>query len=375
MILTGDGTPLVQVSLEPLLGDQRRFEWAGQQWVAAYRAMREPELRLALAAPTAPNTAPFAAAARRGLVGLTVVFGLSVVFTLLLSRGVTASIGSLAGAAEAVADGHLDRDPLRESGPDEVQRLGRAFNRMTASLRLLMRRVAQQESAAAVGEFAASLAHEIRNPLTSVRLDLERTRERLTPASEVDELVGRVLGQVERLDATVSGALRLARSGSLELGPLDLREPVAAALRTASPMLAERGVRLSAWDAPDEPLRVQANAAGVEQMLLNLLMNAADAVVARDDLAGGEHVWVETIASPGVVEMRVVDNGRGMSPQEHQRALEPFYTTRPEGTGLGLTVVKRIADAHGAELTIESEPGRGTRVTVTFHQNSNGRRG
>jgi signal transduction histidine kinase len=104
-------------------------------------------------------------------------------------------------------------------------------------------------------------------------------------------------------------------------------------------------------------------------------MNAADAVVARDDLDGGERVRVETIASPGVVEMRVVDNGRGMNPQEQERALEPFYTTRPEGTGLGLTVVKRIADAHGAELTIESAPGWGTRVTITFHQNGNGRRG
>jgi signal transduction histidine kinase len=141
-------------------------------------------------------------------------------------------------------------------------------------------------------------------------------------------------------------------------------------------MLAERGVRLSAWAAPDEPLRVQANAAGVEQMLLNLLMNAADAVVARrGDLDGGERVWVETIASPGVVEMHVIDNGRGMSPEEHERALEPFYTTRPEGTGLGLTVVKRIADAHGAELMIESVPGRGTRVTITFHVSSDGRRG
>jgi signal transduction histidine kinase len=131
-------------------------------------------------------------------------------------------------------------------------------------------------------------------------------------------------------------------------------------------MLCERGVRLSIWRPPEEPLRIHGNAAGVEQMLLNLLMNAADAV---DAGSVGETVGIQTVVAPGTVEIQVWDRGRGMGPEEYARALEPFFSTRPEGTGLGLTVVRRIADAHGAELHIHSERGHGTTVTIKFSRN------
>ena len=372
-ILTSEGAPLVPLSLDPVLGRARRFTWEGEEWLAAHRDVHNPPLRLALAAPTSPHTTPFTDAARRGVVALVVVLGGSVLLTLLLSHDVSASIARLTLAAEEVAAGRLEQGPLHERGPDEVRRLGRAFNVMTSSLRRLLRRVSQQESAAAVGEFAASLAHEVRNPLTSVRIDLERSRERLVPGCEADELVGRAIRQVERLDATVSGALRIARSGSLELETLDLREPVRAARQTASALFAERGIAVASWTPPPLPLTVRGSAPAIEQMLLNLLINAADAVEARRSSgengkgdAGAAAIAVEVDSLRDSVQLRVRDEGRGMTDEEQARALEPFYSTRPEGTGLGLTIVKRIADAHGAEVTIESRPGTGTSVTVVF---------
>jgi signal transduction histidine kinase len=231
---------------------------------------------------------------------------------------------------------------------------------MTSNLRRLIRRVSQQEAAAAVGEFTASLAHEVRNPLTSVRLDLERAKERLGAGASIGELLDRALAQVERLDATVSGALRLARSGSLELTNLDLREPVSAALGTASRVFAKRSLQPVMWHAPDDALLVRGNAAALDQMLLNLLLNAADAI------ADGGCVTVATSTDNGTIRLMVSDTGRGMNPEELERALEPFFTTHPHGTGLGLTVVQRIAQAHGADMAIESEKGVGTMVTVSF---------
>jgi signal transduction histidine kinase len=358
--MTAAGEPLAPVSVEPLLRAERRFTWEGEEWLAAHRQLFDPPLRLSLAAPTAPSTQPFAAAARRGVLALLAVLGVSVVLTLVLSRSVSAPIGRLTRAAEEVAQGNLDGGTLALEGPDELRRLGRAFESMTSSLRRLLRRVSQQEAAAAVGEFAASLAHEVRNPLTSVRLDLERARERLDPGSRAEELVERSLKQIERLDASVTGALRLARSGSLELAPVDLRAPIAAALSSAAPIFAGRALPAPHWSPPDHPICVQGNAAAIEQMVLNLLMNAADAVEA------GGRVAVESASEEGAVRLSVADTGRGMGAEEQDRALEPFFTTRPEGTGLGLTVVQRIAHAHGAELAIASRPGQGTAVTVTF---------
>jgi signal transduction histidine kinase len=175
------------------------------------------------------------------------------------------------------------------------------------------------------------------------------------------------------LDATVSGALRIARSGSLELTVLDLRELLAAVHRTASSLFTVRAAKLAPLALPPEPLLVRGNAAAIEQMLLNVLINAADAVEAR---AGASDAVGSATGDPSVsmyvnecdreIKVGIEDRGRGMTAEELGRALEPFFTTRHEGTGLGLTVVKRIVEAHGAELEMESQPGVGTKVTVSF---------
>jgi signal transduction histidine kinase len=358
-LFTSDGTPVLPPGLDAGLFLQPRFRLDDDDWLARQHRLHEPPLVLALAAPLSPH-APFTDAARRGMIALLLVIGAGSALLLVFTHRITAPLGRLTEAAEAVARGRLERT-VTEQGVDEVRRLGRAFNAMTESLRRLVRRVAQQEAAAAVGEFAASLAHEVRNPLTSVRLDVERARERSAGAdTDADALLARALQQLDRLDATVSGALRIARSGNLQLEPVDLRAPITTALDGVSNGVHNRRARIAPWLPPDDALCVMGNAAAIEQLLLNLLLNAVDAT--DDD--GTVSVLVHANAES--IDVAIRDDGRGMSAHEVARAAEPFYTTRPDGTGLGLTVVRRIAAAHGAELAIESEPGRGTVVTVTF---------
>ncbi|HUF51396.1 MAG TPA: HAMP domain-containing sensor histidine kinase [Longimicrobiales bacterium] len=354
-----DGTPLVQTVIDPPLFARHRFEWRGEEWVTAQRSLHEPAMRLALAAPTAPHAQPFAAAARNGVLGLLVVLGVSVILTTLLARRITVPVRNVSRAAEDVAAGRLDLDIATDRGPDEVRRLAAAFNAMTRSLRSYIARVSQQQAAAAIGEFAAALAHEVRNPLTAVRLDLERAQERTDDAAARD-LVSRALQQIERLDSTVAGVLRIARSGSLEIRPLDLREPVACAARAAAPMFQERRAQLNVV-LPDVALNISGNAAAMEQMLLNLLLNAAASLP-----PDGGDVQLTAEATPDSIRVTVRDNGRGMTDDELARACEPFFSTRDEGTGLGLTIVQRMAQAHGAAFDITSAPGRGTSVTLTF---------
>jgi two-component system sensor histidine kinase AtoS len=276
---------------------------------------------------------------------------------LVLTRRITRPLERLAEASGALARGELDRRFVEE-GPDEIERLGRAFNVMAVSLSRTLRRLSQREAVAAIGEFASSLAHEVRNPLTSIRLDLERARERLADRNRAEELLTRALHQIDRLDETVGGSLRIARSGSLTMSQVHLQEPVQAAMRAAAPMFDARGARLVAGDWPGEAIVVRGNAGALEQLFLNLLLNAADAL----DGAGIARLEVEPSADGVCVTVR--DNGRGIPPAALDRVWEPFYTTKADGTGLGLPIARRIAHAHGGELTIESTPGAGTTVRV-----------
>jgi signal transduction histidine kinase len=264
----------------------------------------------------------------------------------------------LADAADSVARGELDRR-VDEHGPHEIRRLGVAFNTMTRSLQRTLRRLSQQEAAAAIGSFAASLAHEVRNPLSAVRLDLERAREEVTGNDRLAPLLDRALQQIERLDATVSGSLRIARSGNVPMAPLDVRDPVSAAIAAARPAFAAHRARLD-HSLPPDALLVHGNSAALEQLLLNLLLNAAAALPAQ----GSASVTARLLDD--AVEIIVRDDGRGIAPDELDHVFDPFFTTREDGTGLGLTIVRRIADAHGAELGIESQPGVGTTIRLSL---------
>jgi signal transduction histidine kinase len=357
-VLDPAGIPLVPLNMDASLLLRPRFTWIGEDWMAAQRRISEPSLVLTLAAPIGPASLPFAEAARRGLWALLLVSLGGFGFALLLTRRITRPLERLADAADAVARGELD-GRVREDGPAEIGRLGAAFNTMTASLQGTMRRLSQQEAAAAIGGFAASLAHEVRNPLTAVRLDLERAREGTAADAASAPLLERALQQLERLDATVSGSLRIARSGNVQLAPLDLRDPIRSATMSATPAFVSRGARLE-LDLPQDALMVRGNAAALEQLFLNLLLNAADA------LAEGGAACIKAQRMDSGVEVSVRDNGIGIAADAMARIFEPFFTTREEGTGLGLTIVRRIAEAHAAELQVESEVGLGSSVRLTM---------
>jgi two-component system, NtrC family, sensor kinase len=153
------------------------------------------------------------------------------------------------------------------------------------------------------------------------------------------------------------------------LEPVALRHPLLGARAAAEPHFAGRGALLAALDGVAPDLYVLGDAVSLEQLFLNLLLNAADT------LTPGRSAGVRVETGPGVVRVTVWDEGEGMSPRVRERVLEPFFSTKPEGTGLGLPIANRIALAHGAGLDIDSAPGRGTRVLVTLRRAPAARRG
>jgi two-component system, NtrC family, sensor histidine kinase HydH len=193
-----------------------------------------------------------------------------------------------------------------------------------------------------------------------MRIDLQRVEEKLEPESSLHAPLRRALRAVDRLQHTVTGALRIARSGRVASTPVDLLVPLDAALHASEPEMQAAGARVEV-DTGDAPLIVLGDAAALEQLFLNLLLNAAQAF----DGPGGV-VRVRARAEAKHLRIEVQDSGRGMSPEALAAAFEPFVTTRAQGTGLGLAIARRIAAAHGGELSLESVQGTGTTATVTM---------
>ncbi|MDP2957853.1 MAG: ATP-binding protein [Longimicrobiales bacterium] len=358
------GVSLVPLPLDPSLLAAPEFTWEGNRWVTAERALGEPPIRLVAAAPLTPFLEPFQSAARNGAGLVLVVALVGLALAVFLTTRLTRSLKELSAAADGVSKGDLTQRVEVRSG-DEVGRVAEAFNTMTESLQRTLRQLSTRESLAAVGEFAASLAHEIRNPLTAIKVDLQLAEEEMPKGSPGAEAQARALREIARLDESVGKALRVARTGSLETGLLDLRVPIRAAADAARPLFMEREATLRVHLGED-PLPVSGDAGALEDLFLNLLRNAAQA------LEAGGTAEVRGQVEEERVTVVVQDDGIGIPEDLKERVFEPLFSTRPEGTGLGLTAARRVASAHGGDLVLESTAGEGTSVRVTFPSRAQG---
>jgi len=351
------GSIVAPLPFDAALLRRGRFEWGGEEWLTDTRLLEDPYIEILAAAPLTGFTLPFQHAARTGIVALLAVALVGFIVVTVLTRRVTQSLVELSVAADAVSQGDLERRvPTRTR--DEVGRLAHAFNLMTDSLRRTLAELSQRQAVAAVGEFASALAHEIRNPLSAIRLNLQHVEELLDENGRLRAPVAHALRDIARLEGTVASALRLARTGHMHMETLSLRIPLESAARSADPELRRRGIQLETPVESLDGIEVRGNAAALEQVFLNLLLNGADAA------GSGGRVRVVVDHDATTTAVAVWDNGSGFSAEARERAFEAFFTTKPEGSGFGLTVARRIAIAHGGALEIESGQGAGTSVRL-----------
>jgi signal transduction histidine kinase len=344
----------------------RRVRIAEADWLVVHRHIAPSPLRLTVAAPLAPYVTPLESASRFGFMALAGVAALAFLLTGFLALRATGPLQDLVAASESVAQGELDHQ-LVEAGPAEIRRVGTAFNIMLRNLRCTLDDLSKQNALAAVGEFATSLSHDVRNSLTAIKVDLERVARRPAELIPAGVLVQRALNNVVRLESSVSGALRAARHATHPVETTDLRAAIQSAADTVSGTFASLPAMLVV-DLPDDPVLVHADGPAVEQVIANLLFNAAQALKA-DGLCR-----VSVSVSNGTVDVLVSDNGCGMTEDEVGRLGSPFYSTKPGGTGFGMSFAKRIIAANNGELTIQSRHGIGTSIRVRLprlHESSN----
>lgn len=214
----------------------------------------------------------------------------------------------------------------------------------------------------ALGELAAGVAHELRNPLTTIRGYVQLLPDEHGDAAFVAEMSRLVLGEIDRLAALTDSLLHLARPVGAVKDLVDVGNWAEEAAAFERERLALRGVRLAVRIDRQAALWALIDGARMRQVLLNLLQNAAEAMP-----QGGEAVL--RVHSEGPAERRwvvlaVQDAGVGIAADQLEQIFDPFYTTKPHGSGLGLSIAHRIVEEHGGHMRVASVPGRGTTAAV-----------
>ena len=222
-------------------------------------------------------------------------------------------------------------------------------------------KLARAKHMAEIGQLAASLAHEIKNPLAGISGAIQVIGDSLTEDSPYKSIVGDILGQISRVDATVKDLLLYARPTPPERKDVKMSE---LELRLASVLHEEPALRHLQVRFTGTEVVAYADERQLEQLLMNLILNSAHA--SRD----GAVIEVEAVDRADGLTLIVRDRGAGMPEEVRKKALEPFFTTKAKGTGLGLAICRRIAESHGGTVAIESHPGQGTTVTVELPRES-----
>ena len=233
--------------------------------------------------------------------------------------------------------------------------------RHLGEVRALETEMARRERLAALGDVAAAFAHEVRNPLNAVSMGLQRLSAEFTPepAAGYARVVDLMQGEVRRLNAIVEQFIALARPLPLTLGRVDVTELLRELAALMEPEARTTGVELR-LAAPAGLPAVTADRDHLKQVLLNLVVNALQAMGAGGTLTLGARAERERVT------LVVADTGPGLAPDVLARVFDPYFTTKPGGLGLGLTIARRIAEAHGGALEVESRPGEGTRFLLSL---------
>ncbi len=291
----------------------------------------------------------------------------------LMVRLVERPVAGLVETMARVEAGDLEAR-VKLTSRDELGHLADSFNAMVEKLKAARaeievyhrQRLERAERLATLGEIAASLAHEIKNPLAGIAGAVQVMADEMPESEPRKEIMHEILTQIHRLDRTVQDLLAFARPGKPDVEPCDIHQVLDRVLILLAENPDAKQMRVVRAYQPGIP-RVPADDKQLRQVFLNLILNAVQAM-----RAGGQITLQTTLHATAVgqgtrgpiLEVAVIDTGPGIPPTSLQEIFTPFMTTKRRGTGLGLSVSRRIIEDHGGWITAESAPGEGATFRV-----------
>jgi len=287
------------------------------------------------------------------LATFTVIVGLLMA---LYAQRVLSPLSAVTARAKAVAAGDLKPHPLVASN-DEIGELAATFENMVAAIARVNRELVAAERLATIGKMAAHVTHEIRNPLSSLALNVELLEEELSDNAEARALLRAVKNEVERLTALSERYLSVARKRPLHVETEDIGQVCRDALDFMKADLSRQKISVALEVDPDLPA-VRVDEGQIRQALYNVVRNA------REAMPSGGRIVIAARRHGDGVEITVDDEGGGIDPEMRARLFEPFFTTKGHGTGLGLVITREIVEAHGGHIRCEPRPQGGTRFSI-----------
>lgn len=304
-------------------------------------------------------------------VGLSLAALASVLLTLLVIRNLQGGVRKIEGGLQSL-ERNLASQIESQGDPEEIQRIAQAINRLGVALKENIEREQQIESQlrhterlASLGRLVAGVAHEVRNPLATIRLRVQMCR-RDTDNPHVKESCSVALEEMERLNGIVNRLLNFARPVQLHREPADLRNLVEERMETFREWAQKRGITLTS-DLPKADLSLPVDKDRMAQVFDNVIQNAIEAMSEGGGTLSVKLASQSNMAEKGggvCVEFR--DTGRGMKSSDVSHVFDPFFTTKPSGTGLGLSICHELVQAHGGVIQVDSAEGRGTSVRITI---------
>jgi len=233
------------------------------------------------------------------------------------------------------------------------------FLRDMGEVKGLQAEVRRSERLAALGRLVAGMAHEIRNPLNSIRGFSQYLKSRFASDTPEGNAVDVIVREVDRLNRVITELLDFSRPREPRTQELSLNEVVRSTIVLVEREAARQGITVMT-ELEQSGAFVMGNGDALKQLLLNLILNSFQA------MADGGVLTIRTEIFGGRFCLSVSDTGPGIEEADQEKIFEPFYTTTDSGTGLGLAIVHRIVLDHGGDIRLESTPGKGTTFTVRF---------
>ena len=302
-------------------------------------------------------------------VGITAT--LAIFLSLFLTRYVTSPIQDLITTMERAERGLEARVQVRSD--DDIGRLGEAFNALLSKLERARRRVERYhyeqmkraDRLASIGEMAAGIAHEIKNPLAGIAGVIQVLKKDIPASDARRPVLDEVLSQVERMDKAVRNLLSFARPPEPRMTLADVNELIGRLLDFLEPQFAKNAIVTERKFFPAIPWLVL-DPDLMQQALLNITLNAIKAMPEGGTFTVETRVDAASEGRAASVRIILTDTGQGISAENVGRIFSPFFTTRQQGTGLGLSITQRIVEQHGGEISVQSAPGAGATFTVSL---------
>ncbi len=297
------------------------------------------------------------------MIALSSVFVLTLFLMIYFIAKTLRPLTELSETCTAISAGNLNAVSTR-SATGEILALEETFNHMVRSLRekeMVEAKLRQAQRLSALGNLAAGVAHDVRNPLNAIKLLSSHALDALggAPASPVEKPLRTIRNEVDRLENIVSSFLSLAKESELSLRPSQCDELLEECVRLFKQNAAAREVRLTS-ELRASSITLMLDPKQWVRAILNVLLNALEAC------PPGGRVRLFSRVTETAYEIEIRDDGPGLSKEDIERVFEPYYTTKPGGTGLGLSITRGIIQEHGGAIEISSTKGQGCQVLLSL---------